>query len=625
MSDSTELLDSEISDNDLFDSTKLLEAVQHDSPEVIKTYLEKNLFTDFVDDEENSLIHHAIIKKNRKSLMMLLEHGINPNQLNSEHITPLHLAINNKDLKSVKILLRFGADKDIVDNKNRSALDLARENHFFEFIEIADKIKKVNVSDKQSFINYDAFVQELSDLLQKQPEQLNTDPMLDSIIKMADIHLQIPESELSSHLKSIKKNLKLLTHKIFDNLSNVQNLSKTESLKILRKFLSILNSILINNLAHTNGMEHTHKLSKVETILEDKIIQSATDVSDYTVSNCETPKNKLIKPSLTQQALPHKSLKDILENRIKHANKLSPYHFLDFNNEKLICRQVNRDMCFIDKLTIKTHYPINTKETDAIIASLESDADKKSLESAKKAVEDSRNILLLSKSKKFDEYIRPGKTHNIHLVYFCKSNDCFENQLDRLSRISLSTGCTVHSFNYPGINHSTGVVDEKKDMIYAGLSTINRLISEGICLDRIILLSDSESYSIVKNVARQFLLKDYQISRFGVIDLSLEHNSRKFKPTSVRKLLLYFNPNNVDLALSKDNTKSEKFMSNFNTEIFYTTPPDFFKGSSKCYSILNLLKRFMIQNQTFLKKNHESQNPSKISTKFDVIVGEIQS
>ena len=626
MNDSTELLETEISDNDFFDSTRLLEAVQQDNSDIVKTYLERNLFFDFVDDEENSLVHHAVIKRNRKSLLVLLEHGITPNQLNSEHLTPLHVAIKNKDLKSVKILLKFGADKAIVDNNNRSALDLARELHFFEFIEIADKIKKISINEQQSYVNYDNFISELCGLVDGSSKDIfDTDRLLDSVFLLVDTHLKIPENEIKQHLASIKKSVKLLTHKLFENLNNVKNLSKTENFKILRKFLSIVNAVLIEKLAKTHGVEHIHKLSKVETILEDKIIQSATDISDYT-SPLFSNNIRLteIKKVNRNDDVPI-SLKHLLEEKIQRADKLSPYHFLDFNNEKLICRQVNRDMCFIDKLTIKTHYPINHKEIDAIINSLEEDADKKTVDAAKKIVKGNENILLLSKSKKFDEIIRPGKTFNIHLVYFCKNNDCYENQMDKLSRLSLSTGCTVHSFNYPGINNSSGVVDEKKDMIYAGLTVINKLVAEGISLDRIILLSDSESYLIVKNIAKQFLLRDYQISRFGVIDLSLEHNSRKFKPTSVRKLLLYYNPNNVDLALSKDTLKGEKFMSEFNSKIFYHDLPNFFRGSKHGQSMLKLLKLFIEKNQSFLKNNTDYQNPDNISVKFDVIMGEIQS
>lgn len=627
MSDTIELMETDLSENDLFDSSKLLTAIHDNNLNTIKLYLEKNLFTDYVDDEENSLIHIAVLKKNRKSLCTLLEHDINPNQLNAEHLTPLHIAVLQKDLKSAKLLLKFGADKNIVDHNGKTPITIAEEVKFNEFLDIADKINTTSKIQTNN-VNNEGFISNLSkNLEQTKNGSMNVNNMLDNILTSCEQYLSIPKKKLSLQIQSIQKNVELLTSKLFANLENIGEIPETEKLRILRKFLSIVNSTLINELSKQSCTEEIQKLSKLEHFLEDKIILSASgnflkeEVQQYDQFIPETV------PTYPETSEPEtkKTLKEVLEEKLRTASKDSPYNYLDYKDDKIICRQVNREMCFIDKITIKTHHPINNNEVDGILDSTEEDISKDDIKEAKNAIKGAQNILLLSKSKKFDEIIRPGKKYNIHLVYFCSQNDSYENNLDALSRLSLGTGCTVHSFNYPGINNSTGHIDEKKDMIYAGLATINKLLQEHIALDRILLVSDSESYSIIKNITKQFLLRDLKINRVGVIDLTLEHNRKKFKPTSARKLLLYYNPNNAELALNTPHSKEEKIMEKFNEHLFYTKHPKLFEGSKNSPSLAKQIKNFIVSNQTFLRKHHEYQNPDQIRENIDIIKGEVQT
>lgn len=626
MSDNIELIENDLEENDLFDELKLINAINENNLSVIRSFLEKNLYIDYVDNEENTLIHLAVIKRNKKILHALLDHCINPNQLNSDHLTPLHIAVANKDIKIAKLLLKYGADPHIFDSRDRSPYALAEEIGFVEYIAFAEKAYEMAKKDL-GIIDNEAFLKELAEKT-SDCENLKIEHCLEYIGELCDKHLFIPQKELKAELKKIKSEIKTLTAKLFENLGNDKNSSEIENLKFLRKFLSILNSVLIVKLNNANQQQVIQKLSKLENFLEEKIIK---EKHSYTSASSNSSNNTKAKKTIEETKIQAKNqlltLEEILIDKRRNADKYSPYNYLDFESQKVMCRQVyNDEMCFIDKLTIKTHYPINNQEIEAILYNLEKDASKKQIEQARKFVKNSKNILLLSQSKKFDEIIRAGKKNNAHLIYFCKNKDSYENNLDKLARLSFATGCTVHSFNYPGINNSNGQVNEKRDMIYAGLATINQLLNDGINLNKIFLISDSESYSIIKNVAKQFLLRDMKVNRMGVIDTTIEHNNhRKFKPTSIRKLLLYYHPNSTELALHKATTKEEKVMESFNNKVFFSTSPKFFEGTTKSPSYIKLLKEYIEAAQQFLQDSDNYFHSRRGKENIEIIIGEIQN
>ncbi len=617
MKDNAELIDTSLSEEHFFDTTAIISAIKEDDSNTIKKYLNKNLFNDFLDEDENTPIHIAVIRKNRKSLLLFLEHGMSPNQINSSHLTPLHIAVNQKDIKSAKLLLKFGADKEAIDNNGKSATELAEENQFDEFLNLASKVTNIPKRDSIVSANYDNCVESLLENI----KSLTTPKKRVSITsKVISECLNIDQELLRELLDSHEKKITSQLSNIFVGIKNTDQLSREENLKLVRKYISTLNSLLLHPLNEKEKISEIQKLSKLEKISEDKIIYFA---SENTIKPQLPSVGKAI--SVGNQIIGEpETLKKILEGKCAKAEKLSPYNFLDYDNQQIICRQINKEMCFIDKITIKTHSPISTLESEAIINACEEDIAKENVKNAKKAIKGNEKILLLANSRNFDEALRPGKIHNVHLVYFCSHNESYEENLDKLSRISLCTGCTVHSFNYPGINNSSGHVDEAKDMIYAGLATVNLLLEKGISLDKIVLFSDSESYTIIKNVVRQFFLEELKVNRFGIIDLSLEHNKRKFKPTNLRKSLLYFNPNQVDLALYSATTKEEKLTQCLNESIFYDNKPELFKKSDNNPSVMKKLKEYIQLNQECLKKNSELRNPDSLTVKIDTVKGEIQ-
>jgi len=73
-------------------------------------------------------LHSAAAGGQAKLVMMLLEHGADPNALQAGGLTPLHTAAQKGDVESIRALLFHGADADIKSSDSKSALDYAIEH-----------------------------------------------------------------------------------------------------------------------------------------------------------------------------------------------------------------------------------------------------------------------------------------------------------------------------------------------------------------------------------------------------------------------------------------------------------------------------------------------------------------
>jgi len=72
-------------------------------------------------------LHSAAAGGHAKLILLLLEHGSDPNALQAEGLTPLHIAAQKGDLETIRALLFHGADADIKSREGKTALDYAIE------------------------------------------------------------------------------------------------------------------------------------------------------------------------------------------------------------------------------------------------------------------------------------------------------------------------------------------------------------------------------------------------------------------------------------------------------------------------------------------------------------------
>ncbi len=78
--------------------------------------------TDFTDENGNTLLMHAIARRNQSLIAMLLSEGASPNQMNNEGFAPIHLAASNGDNVAMYSLMMGGADSNLRDKQGNTAL-----------------------------------------------------------------------------------------------------------------------------------------------------------------------------------------------------------------------------------------------------------------------------------------------------------------------------------------------------------------------------------------------------------------------------------------------------------------------------------------------------------------------
>ncbi|MFH1283279.1 MAG: ankyrin repeat domain-containing protein [bacterium] len=112
----------EIIENDKFSS---LEEMLNKSPTLINT--KKNDWT--------NLLHHAVINNNNKITRLLLEKGIDPNEVKEGGVTPLHLAVFSNNIVGANLLMDYGANVHYKDTAGWNSIYIASAMGFKDIIE----------------------------------------------------------------------------------------------------------------------------------------------------------------------------------------------------------------------------------------------------------------------------------------------------------------------------------------------------------------------------------------------------------------------------------------------------------------------------------------------------------
>ena len=120
----------------------------------------------------------------------------------------------------------------------------------------------------------------------------------------------------------------------------------------------------------------------------------------------------------------------------------------------------------------------------------------------------------------------------IHLVNFFGRDEYYECNFRDMALEAHATGATIHAFNPPGMNLSSGQVLEFKDLVNAGIAQINNLLNNGIHPDKIILQGNCMGSAVAEEVNAHF--KKHLKVEFRRI------NSNSFK--SMNALITYLYP-----------------------------------------------------------------------------------
>lgn len=93
-----------------------------DAIQLARALINKVGYVDITDEDGNTLLMHAVARKNQSLIAMLLAEGASPNAMNNDGFSPLHLAASNGDNSAIYNLMMSGGKPNVRDNNGNTAL-----------------------------------------------------------------------------------------------------------------------------------------------------------------------------------------------------------------------------------------------------------------------------------------------------------------------------------------------------------------------------------------------------------------------------------------------------------------------------------------------------------------------
>ena len=113
-------------------------AIDYDSMDVLRILLRK-WSSGFRDQENNTLLHIAIIRKGKTEMIKELLEQVDVNVMNDDGDTPLHIAVEMKSNETVCLLLHHNADVSISNKYGDTVLHTAVQSNLLIFILLVEK------------------------------------------------------------------------------------------------------------------------------------------------------------------------------------------------------------------------------------------------------------------------------------------------------------------------------------------------------------------------------------------------------------------------------------------------------------------------------------------------------
>lgn len=101
-----------------------------------------------------------------------------------------------------------------------------------------------------------------------------------------------------------------------------------------------------------------------------------------------------------------------------------------------------------------------------------------------------------------DPQDKPGA--GMHILNFFGRLEYYECNFRDMARQAHATGASIHAFNPPGMNSSTGQVLEFNDLVNAGIAQINALLKQGVHPDKIVLQGNCLGAAVAEQVNAHF-------------------------------------------------------------------------------------------------------------------------
>jgi len=558
--------------------TPLICAIKKSNEDIVDILLQSGANPDQQNINGETPLISATRSFNSNIITMLIEEGANVNQSNSLDESPLKIAINLENQECINLLTEFGASFA----KKSMTHTIAPTNEEFDYQEAMLSLVESAIKSKNT--------KELQQEFEKNVIILTNKYLEKNIITSKDF---------------------TNSQTIFEQISDINknNFVKKDSLNIVRKIISSINSSTKHTFLTSDDTQSLYLLSKAETSTEEKI-------------------TKLKLSPTSQPETTYKSTAELEKENIHEASTEELYkkthesqEMFEITKEKMLCRTSRHDMVLTEIVTLRPHHPRVPKDAASLLKLSkkrileEANLLKISKDTVKKEISKIEEIIRTAKKEKrhftnnegqqIDHLKRPGKAERVHIVHFPSDN--FKNANKELLIEALETGATIHHFEYPECAETTN------DLVFAGISAVNKLLDENIHPDKIILQGVGEEAIAANETALQFEKRGMHLTRISI-------DYPKIPSSSSHRAISLTTP----AKPSKEcDPKIKTFLSSFNKILKNQTKPEgsYFLKNRNSITISQLLNIYITKTQQFYHTHAKDRNTSLPKERVESIIG----
>ena len=319
-----------------------------------------------------SLLHHSVIKNNKKIIELLLDNGADVNIRTSKmRRTPLHFAYiyqNNKSEEIINLLVKYGAKDDILDSNNKKPSQYKKNNNEKENKNGGEnKLKKIKIRKERGKEGYKGNIYNLKDskdnsfviITMDNISYLTSDE--NTINQVSELTLtknnsinndnsnnnnpledSLEEKDINNKDNSLNDSLEMTVEKykipgeyvdnIFKNkykynnylLNNIKDIDLKNSSENMDSFFTALITNKRNSFINSGKLQASMKTEDKNTIISNC---NYTENSTFRIINNENDNEKKISNKISS----HNSAVSTLSQTNKKHNKKSEIENIDYN------------------------------------------------------------------------------------------------------------------------------------------------------------------------------------------------------------------------------------------------------------------------------------------------------
>ena len=566
------------------------------------------------DDNGLTPLCIAIENGDIELVSLLLEYGANPNKRDARGETPIVAAVRKDNAKIVLMLLEEGADLKKTDELQQSILKIANEHKANKCIDILRDYGAFFVKPKTvalqggTYSGIESFIKNIKllvlDVVDKDTETVSFDFFYNAITDcIRDLF-----NKTGLKCDSIKQSINVVFDQIL-HISANKIFEQVDALNATRRVINSLSKIdLSGDDANNNSLLI---LSKLENVIEDKIVQCRTLAREQSNDNAVSTGNVIT--YVEQQ-----------HGKQKQQLKFEKSSLVNIETTQIVSKTINHDFDVISFTTISPHHIQDKAELSYLLRVSEYrlryqykifDYSSKKVQEVKNKIDhyiaSQEEEISMNNAMMLDKLLRVGKEEQVHILSLSRGD--YDTVDTELRNEAIELGAKVYTVEY------SKSPSHKLNLVYTCIAAVNKLLDDGIHPDKIFIQCDSKSYDLVQIVISQFANRGIALSEIILGDENfdvecIENNHRcllvhqqTHKARLSTKYSGFFKEFFKHFSTTLKNSKVHRF--NLSTEI------------AKNYTVIQLIALFIKCNQLFLKQNVKLRNPDLPTDKVDNILG----